>query len=47
MQIWHRNIKSKLFIKLTGFRFDFIAFVYLHAPNQMATKAKEFLMYDL
>ena len=34
-------------MKLTGIRFYFIAFVYWHAPNQMATKAKEFLMYDL
>ncbi len=44
MQTWHRKIKSKLFNKLTGFRFYFIAFFYLHAPNQIATKAKEFLM---
>ena len=47
MQTCHRKIKSKLFIKLNGFRFDLIPFVYLHAPNKIATKAKEFLMYDL
>jgi hypothetical protein len=47
MQIWHRKIKSKLFIKLTGFLLQSTYFVYFHAPHQKGTKGKEFLMYYL